>query len=92
MGVAPAPGPFGGPAGFRAPGFGWSGWAVSQHTPVSLRDMSLGDMYSGVILIGQFMTKLRSLRNSYPCRGLVKKTPIMSSVGQCLTVSHPWSS
>ena len=64
VGLAPASGSFDGPTGAPTSDPGSSVRAMSQHTPVSSRDVSRGDMYSVGILTGRFMTRLRSLRNS----------------------------
>ena len=42
VGVAPTPDPFGGPAVARAPGSGWSEWAMSQHYDICIS--SIGQM------------------------------------------------
>ena len=92
-------GPSGIGAGFGSAACAWGGdlGAFLQHTPVSVSGVGVASasgagMYSGGMSTGQFMTRARSVRNLMPCRGLVKKSPIMSSVTQCLTDSHPWSS
>ena len=60
-----------------------------HHIPVSSGVCLRGDMYSGGISIEQFVRSALNHRNISPWSGLVKKPPIMSSVGQCLTVSQP---
>ena len=63
--------------------------ASPQHTPVPPGVATSGGMYSGGMSTGQFITSERSLRKRRPWRGLVKKSPIMSSVLQWRTVSQP---
>ena len=50
--------------------------------------VSAGDMYSGERSCGQFMMRARSFLKRAPWSGFVKKSAIISSVGQCRTLTH----
>ena len=63
--------------------------ASPQHTPAFTGVAIRRGGYSGGMSIGQFITSVRSRRNSSPYRGFVKKSPIVSSVWQCRTVNQP---
>ena len=50
-----------------------------------------GDIYLEERLNGKFMVSARSLQKSVPCSGFMKKSAIISSVGQWRTLTHPCS-